>query len=64
MLQQSLSSNELPIEIKQSSLAVKNSSRSNGNDREEKTCTHRDENGWCSKSQRQCSSLIDFYLKH
>jgi hypothetical protein len=62
MLQQNLTSNQLPVKIMQLSLALKNSPLSKRNDREENT--YRNENGWCSKSQRQCSLLTDLFLKH
>jgi len=64
MLQQTISSDHLPVKIIQPLLAVKNNPQSNRNDREENTCKHRDENGWCSKSQRQCSLLTDLSFKH
>jgi len=64
MLQQTISSNQLPVKIIQPSLAVKNNPLSNRNDREENTCRHRNENGWCSKGQRQCSLLTDLSFKH
>jgi hypothetical protein len=64
MLKQSLTSNQLAVKILQPSLAVKNNSLSKRNDGEEKNCNHRNENGWCSKSQRQCSLLIDLLFKH
>jgi len=64
MLQQNLTSDHLPVKTMQPSLAVKNSQLSKRNDREENTCKHRNENGWCSKSQRQCSSLTDPFLKY
>lgn len=64
MLPQNLTSNQFPVKIIQPSLAVKNSSLSKRKDREENICKHRNENGWCSKSQRQCLSLTDFFLKH
>jgi hypothetical protein len=64
MLQQNLSSNQLPVKIMEPSLAVKNSPLSKRNDREENTCKHRNDNGWCSKSQRQCSALTDLFLKN
>jgi len=55
MLQQNLTSNQLPVKIIQPSLAIENSSLLKTN--EENACKHRNENGWCSKSQRQCSLL-------
>jgi len=64
MLQQNLTSDQLSVKIIQPSLAVKHSPLSKRSDGEETTCKHRNENGWCSKSQRQCSSLTYFFLKH
>lgn len=64
MLQQNLTSDQIPVKIMQLSLVVNNSPLSKRNDREENTCKHRNENGWCSKSQRQCLSLTDLFLKH
>ncbi len=64
MLQQNLTSNQLPVKIIQPSLAVKNSSQAKRNDGKEKNCKHRNENGWCSKSQRQCSLITDLFFKH
>lgn len=64
MLQQNLRSDQLPVKNIQLSVAVKNSSESKRKDREENFCNHRNENGWCSKSQKQCFSLPDFFLKH
>jgi len=29
-----------------------------------KSCKHRDENGWCSKSQQQCALLNFIFTKH
>jgi hypothetical protein len=64
MLQQNLTSNQLPVKIMQPSLAVKNGPLSKRNDREGNTCKHMNENGWCSKNQRQCSSLNDLFIKY
>jgi len=64
MLQQNPTSNQLPVKIMQPSLAVKNGPLSKRNDREENICKHMNENGWCSKSQRQCSSLTGPFFKY
>ena len=29
-----------------------------------KSCKHRNENGWCNKSQRQCALLNIVFIKH
>jgi hypothetical protein len=64
MLQLTLSSNRLPVKIIQPSLAVKNNLPTDRDDKIENTCKHRNENGWCSKSLRQCSLSVDSFLKH
>jgi hypothetical protein len=64
MLQQNFTLNQLSVKIIQPSLAVKNNSLSKRNDSEEKSCKHRNENGWCCKSQRQCLLLTDLFSKH
>jgi hypothetical protein len=53
MLQQNFTSNQLPAKIIQPLKAVKNNSLLKGNDSLEKSFNHRNEYGWCSKSQRQ-----------
>jgi len=62
MQQQNLSLNQLPAKIIQPSLAVKNNLLPKRNDCEKKSCKHRNENGWCSKSQRQCSLITDLFF--
>jgi hypothetical protein len=64
MPQQNFTSNQSPAKIILPLLAVKNSSLSNRNTSEEKSCKHRNENGCCSKSQRQCLLLTDLFFKH
>jgi len=64
MLQQTLTSNRLPAQIITAPLTLKNSSPSSLKDGEEKGCKHRNENGWCSKSQRQCLLISDLFFKH
>jgi len=64
MLQQNFTSNQVPVKIKQPLLVVKNSLLAKRNDSENKSCKHRNENGRCSKSQRQCLLLIDLFSKH
>jgi hypothetical protein len=54
MLQQNLTSNQLPVKIIHPSLAVENSSLSKSNNSKAKSCKHRNENGYCRKGQRQC----------
>jgi hypothetical protein len=53
MLQQNHTSNQLPVKIIQPLLAVKNDSLTKRNNGGVKSCKHRNENGWCSKSQRK-----------
>jgi len=31
---------------------------------EEWICKHRDQNGWCSRSQRQCTALNPIFINH
>jgi len=64
MLQQNFTSNQSPIKIIQPSLAAKNNSLSKINDSEEKGCKHRNENGWCSKTHKQCLLLTDLFSTH
>jgi hypothetical protein len=64
MLQQNLSSDQLTVKIMQPSVAVKNNTLSKRNDREEYTCKHRTENGWCTRSQKQCLLLTGHFLKN
>jgi len=33
-------------------------------DAKEKTCQHRDQNGWCNKSQRPCGAFKFLNIKH
>ena len=64
MLPQNFTLNQSPVIIIKQLLALKNSSKSKQNDSEEKNCKHRNENGWCSKSQRQCLLLTELFSKH
>jgi hypothetical protein len=64
MLQQNFTSLQLPVKIIHPLVTVKNSSLSTRNDIEDKACKHRNENDWCSKSQRQCLLLTNLFFKH
>ncbi len=59
MLQQNLTSNKLPVKIIRPSLTIKNNLLSTTKDSGEKSCEHRNENGWCSKIKNQCLSITD-----
>ncbi len=61
MLQQNLTLSQLPVKIIHPSLTIKNNLLSKTKDSEEKSCEHRNENGWCSKSQRQCLFITDLF---
>jgi hypothetical protein len=64
MLQKNFTFNQSSVKITQPLVTVKNNSLSTGNDGKEKACKHRNENGYCSKSQRQCMLVTDLFLKH
>ena len=63
MLQQNFILNQLPAKAFQPLLIAQNNSLSKAKDIKEKMCKQRNENGWCSKSQRQCL-LADLFSKH
>ena len=60
MVQQNITLHQLPVNVLEP-LKIKNNSLLKRKDSEEKTCKHRNENGWCSKSQRQCLLLINLF---
>jgi len=64
MLPQNFTLHQSPALIIQQPLILKKSSLPEKNDSDKKSCKHRNENGWCSKSQRQCWLLTDLFSQH
>jgi hypothetical protein len=64
MLHQNFTSNQSSVKIKLLLSAVKNNSLFNRSNNKEKTCNHRNENGWCNKSQRPCVAVNILFSKH
>jgi hypothetical protein len=64
MQQQNFNSNLAPVKIAQPPLTVKSNLLLKRMDSKVKSCRHRNENGWCSKGQRQCLLVTELYFKH
>jgi hypothetical protein len=61
LLHQNFTSNQLSVKIMQPLVAVENILVTTRGNNEGKTCKHKDEKGWCSKSNRQCRLVTDLF---
>lgn len=64
MLPQNLTLHQSPVGIIQQPLTLKKNSMPKKSESDEKSCKHRNKNGWCSKSRRQCLLLTELFSKH
>jgi len=63
MLQQNITSNQLPVKILSPGLIDEKNTIQNNNSKAT-NCEFRNKNGWCSKSERKCLLVNDLFFKH